>query len=115
MPERRLHPRGRIEASVDYDGTDGISCQGLEDVSLGGVRLLLSAPETPGTEVRVHVRFASLEPIAFEALGRVVWARQNYPFLVGIRWLNDQAAQSLSLKNHITAWGTPRSPGGYPA
>lgn len=85
--ERRRFPRVNMFGVVDYVGTEGVRCTGIKNISLGGVRLQISAAERPGTRVKLSLTVADDEtPI--HLLGQVVWARQAEPYEVGISFLD---------------------------
>ena len=99
--DRRQSERRSIQATVDYMGTEGVVCYAVEDASLGGVRLRLSAPEEPGTAVLLRVRFEGAVLPSFETAGRVIWARQSDPYLVGIQFIDQNVLRSALLRSHL--------------
>ena len=85
-PERRRHPRTSLVGVVDYTGAEGVSCTGIKNIGLGGVRLDLTGRERPGARVQLSIVLAgNEEPI--QVVGQVVWARQSEPYEVGIRFV----------------------------
>lgn len=58
--ERRRHPRKPYSVSVDYVSTQGSGRILLQDVSVGGVQLLLKdfkIPFSPGDEILLHIPY----------------------------------------------------------
>ena len=82
--ERRAFERHPIVGEVSYRGTEQLEALDIHDLSAGGIRLVLSGPETVGRDVAMTIAIAGDEPV--ETRGRVVWARQAAPFATGIRF-----------------------------
>ena len=101
MQERRHDDRGTLQATVEYYGTRGVACHEVEDASLGGMRLLLSGPEQPGQQVLLRVRFESTEEDGFDATGRIIWARQVAPYVVGVEFDDPDALRNSLLRRYV--------------
>lgn len=82
---------------VQYQGGEGITCLSVKDVSMGGVRLVISRPELPGRRVQLSL-YLKESTAVLELRGQVVWARQAEPFEVGVQFLelDDQSARTLA-------------------
>jgi|GEM_PF-3190847 hypothetical protein len=95
MEDRRQYPRRPLIGMVDYVGSPGVRCLSIRDISYGGLRLEVNAPESPGAKVSLSLLFpGSEDPVATHA--QVVWGRQAAPFEVGLRFLElDEACSSL--------------------
>ena len=99
MEERRKHPRVVIEGLIDYEGSSGARCEGICNISRGGLRLLVNQREKPGAQVKLRVVLPKLQ--AFTARGQVVWARQIAPYEVGIRFLDLDPEAVRTLDQHL--------------
>ena len=72
---------------VTYQGSDGIECRSLEDISRGGARLIVSEAETPGIRVTLGLKLPEqAEANAVE--GQIVWARKREPYEIGVQFLS---------------------------
>ncbi|MBW2733505.1 MAG: PilZ domain-containing protein [Deltaproteobacteria bacterium] len=104
MDERRAHRRGPALGNVSYEGSSGLRCEDVYDLSAGGMRLVLSGPETAGTDVELkiegEVSEGGEEKVMTTMRGRVVWARQASPFQVGVRFLDADRAFFEALSQH---------------
>jgi len=104
MDERRAHQRGPAAlCNVSYEGSSGLCCEEVYDLSVGGMRLVLSGPETPGADVQLKIetfdQASSNDPVMVTMRGRVVWARQVSPFQIGVRFLDADRAFFNALKS----------------
>lgn len=84
--ERRQYPRFSVMGMVKYEGSAGISCTEIEDISRGGVRLIITGQEKPGTKIKMSVTFAGSDEVV-NVPGQIVWARNKEPYEIGVRFL----------------------------
>ena len=83
--ERRKHRREPTKGVARYRGGDGLEALELCDLSVGGLRLTLSGPETVGRDVELSLQLPDRAG-EVQVKGRVVWARQASPYSTGIRF-----------------------------
>jgi hypothetical protein len=89
--ERRRYPRHHLAGVVEYSGGEGVRCNEIINIGMGGVRLELTAAERPGTRVELRIALEQGEPIT--VVGQVVWARTREPYEAGIRFLEVDASK----------------------
>ena len=81
---------------VDYAGGTGVGCSGIVNIAIGGIRLMLTAIEKPGTRVRLRIALEQQgQPI--DVTGQVVWARTAPPYEAGVRFLEVDASRLRDL------------------
>ncbi|KAA3608068.1 MAG: PilZ domain-containing protein [Planctomycetota bacterium] len=81
------------------------SCQGLKNISAGGLCCRYEAALEPGAEVRIRIEL--VDPV-FEAEGQVVWCLtrpsqrpKRYPFEVGIQFTGPEERHRLRMVEQI--------------
>lgn len=100
MADRRQYPRRALIGMVDYAGSPGVRCIGIKDISYGGLRLQVNAPESPGAKVALSLLFpGSKDPVETQA--QVIWGRQVAPFEVGLRFLDLDETCSAFLRRMV--------------
>jgi hypothetical protein len=101
--EKRRHSRRTAAAEIrDYRGSKGVHCAEIINISLGGIRLELTAKEKPGTKVELSMRLEQHQsPLTVR--GMVVWARQVAPFEAGICFLEMDFAEHPTVKQFLGA------------
>ena len=85
--ESRKHKRYKVEAYVDYTGTEVLLNHRISDLSFGGLRIETPDLEDEGQEVTLVISFPELDSI-IEVRGEVVWARKDPVPQMGIKFLN---------------------------
>lgn len=103
MDERRKFERRKINATVEYSGSEGVQCDAVENASIGGFRLRLSAVEQPGTSVTLRVQLLDDSQYSFQTKGIVVWARQAAPYLAGVRFTDLDDDKTARLDDSMRA------------
>ena len=94
--ERREYPRLDILGVVEYSGGAEVDCSGIKDISRGGIRLVLTGLEPPGSRVRLGITIGESDA-RVDMTGQIVWARQVEPYEVGIRFVDLDPEQAEQL------------------
>ncbi len=85
--ESRKHKRYKVEAYVDYTGTEVLLNHRISDLSFGGLRIETPDLEEEGQEVTLVISFPELDSI-IDVRGEVVWSRKDPVPQMGIKFLN---------------------------
>ena len=100
--EQRKHPRYEVTAYVDYAGSEVLLYHRIENISMGGICIQTASVEAMGTVVDLVINFPDLDT-SLSIQGEVVWANQEPPMDMGIRYLNLDEERRETLRKHIAA------------
>ena len=101
MEERRNAPnRIKTEVLVDYRGTHVVLYHRVRNLSLGGICIESPSVEPVGKPVTLSLNFPDLHK-SIEVDGEVVWANEEAPRDMGIRFKNLTSEQSDTIKAYI--------------
>ncbi|NOZ87797.1 MAG: hypothetical protein GXP49_16355 [Deltaproteobacteria bacterium] len=98
--ERRIFPRIEVNAYVDYTGSEVLLFHKIENISLGGISIKASKVEPMGTVVDLFINFPDLDK-SIHTKGEVVWASEESPLDMGIRYVNLTPADKEILKKYL--------------
>jgi hypothetical protein len=97
MPEARYHPRLRVHAHADVVGAEVVLWRPLEDLSLGGCKLVGPAWEEPGTALSVVLSF----PAIAASLPLAAVVVRGGPRDMALRFQGITEEQRQALRKHI--------------
>jgi uncharacterized protein (TIGR02266 family) len=100
--EQRQYARYELTAYVDCTGSEILLYHRIENISLGGICIQTSTVEKVGAMVDLVVNFPELDA-TLAAPGEVVWAKQEPPQAVGIRFIGLDEEQKALLQQYIDA------------
>ena len=101
MVERRDAPnRIKTEVLVDYRGTHVVLYHRVRNLSLGGICIEAPSVEPVGKHVTLSLTFPDLHK-SIEVEGEVVWANDEDPRDMGIRFINLGTEQIDTIKAYI--------------
>lgn len=88
--EKRIHPRRGVLKKMTYrelvpSGEEGI----IQDISEGGLCLLLKKEFTPGAILEVKYEIQSPSPKPIESIVKVIWQKKtNKGVLTGVQFIH---------------------------
>jgi uncharacterized protein (TIGR02266 family) len=100
--ERRRSPRVLVDLEVDYASEDNYLFAYITDISVTGIFVRTTSPESPGTQL--NLRFSPDDSGPIEVEGEVIWVNPFRPGTpdnlhpgMGIRfaWLDDELRDRL--------------------
>lgn len=97
MTDARFHPRLRIHAHADVIGSEVVLARPLDDLSLGGCKLVGPAWEEPGQAVALVLSFPALS--ASLPLSGVVVRGSDAD--MAVRFVNISDEQKGALRKHM--------------
>ncbi len=100
--EQRKHPRYEVTAYVDYAGSEVLLYHRIENISMGGICIQTASLEDRGTVVDLVINFPDLDT-SLSIQGEVVWANQEHPMDMGIRYINLDEEHRETLRKYIAA------------
>lgn len=100
--EERRHGSGRIatDVIVDYRGTHIVLYHKVRNLSLGGICIEAPSVEEVGKTVSLSLNFPELHE-SIEVAGEVVWANQEPPCDMGIRFHGLTEEQATTIRAYI--------------
>jgi c-di-GMP-binding flagellar brake protein YcgR len=100
--ERRIDPRIKCDARVDYGSPDEVILDHqVENLSIGGACLSVVSGQPLGTRVVLFLSFPGFNSDTYEVEGEVVWSNDVEPRDIGIRFLNLDGRAQEALKRYI--------------
>ena len=87
--EKRLYPRREVFKQMTYrelvpSGEEGV----IQDISEGGLCLLLNREFAPGSILEVRYELQSPSPKSIESIVKVIWQRKSDKgYLTGVKFL----------------------------
>jgi uncharacterized protein (TIGR02266 family) len=98
--QKRKNVRIVTDALVDYTGSEVLLFHKIENIGLGGMSMRTATPEPVGTEVYLTINFPDLNE-TIEAEGEVVWANDEEPKDMGIKFRGLSEANKEVLRRYI--------------
>ena len=98
--DRRVFPRIEVNAYVDYTGSEVLLFHKIENISLGGISIQASKVEPVGSLVDLVINFPDLDK-SIQVKGEVVWASEEPPLDMGIRYVDLSSEDKEVLKKYL--------------